>query len=385
MSASKVFFVAAEASGDRLSREVIEHLRKRVPELQIEGIGGLEMAKVGVSSDIDLSPLAVVGMFEAVKAYGAALRLANETVDAIIASKAETAVLVDSWGFTVRVAERMRKRAPHVNLVKLVGPQVWAMRSGRAKTIARLYDHVICIHDMERPYYEPLDIDVTVMGNPAITRSGQGDAKAARARHALVPARKTLLVLPGSRPSEISGVAPVLVEAAMWVKQARPETQVVFAPASNVREQFLEAFPRLRDWARVTAEGEATADVMAAADLALACSGTVTSELAVQETPFLVGYRTGWITWALARFFLFKPKHITLVNIAADDREIAPEFVQTKFRAEAMAETATRLLDKPALRAAQVTEQNKALARMQGPEAGAAWVAADAILKLVSD
>ena len=127
-----------------------------------------------------------------------------------------------------------------------------------------------------------------------------------------------------------------------------------------------------------------SADIMAAADFALACSGTVTSELAVQGTPFLVGYKTGWITWALARYLQFKPDHITLFNIAADDTEIAPEFVQTKLKAGKMAECARERLAAPAKLTAQISAQNKALSRMGERNEPAAQIAAETILDVIS-
>ncbi|NQY13010.1 MAG: hypothetical protein HRT81_04005 [Henriciella sp.] len=132
-------------------------------------------------------------------------------------------------------------------------------------------------------------------------------------------------------------------------------------------------------------EDDRGADIMAAADYALACSGTVTSELAVQGTPFLVGYRTGWITWTLARYFLFKPNHITLLNIAADDSDIAPEFIQTELKATALAAEAQAMLADDGRREAQISAQNKALSRMGERDEVAAEIAAKTILGVISD
>tara|TARA_A100001391_G_scaffold116020_1_gene78433 strand:+ start:145 stop:513 length:369 start_codon:yes stop_codon:yes gene_type:complete len=119
---------------------------------------------------------------------------------------------------------------------------------------------------------------------------------------------------------------------------------------------------------------------MAAADYALACSGTVTSELAMQNVPFLVGYHMGWVTWAIARMFLFKPDHITLLNIAADDTEIVPEFIQTKFNATEMAKTAVDMLSSEPARRSQVLAQRKALSRMGEGQTNSAKIAAEVLL-----
>ena len=384
MSAPRVYLVAAEPSGDLLARETAEALRALSPEIHIDGIGGRELAKIGITSPIDIAPLSILGLFEGLKAYGTVVKLADAAADAIIAAKPDAVILVDSWGFMLRVAQRVRAHDPNIKLIKLVGPQVWATRAGRAKTLAAAVDHLICIHHMEAPYYDPFDLPVTIMGNPALSRTEMGDGAAMRAQIGVSGDDKLLLVLPGSRPSEIKRVGPVLVEAAWIMKSEDPDLTVMMAPAPEVREQFETAFPGIKKWARLADESDRMVDVMAAADYALACSGTVTSELAVQGTPFLVGYKTGWITWALGRYFLFKPNHITLLNIAADDSDIVPEFIQTKLKAIALAQEAQSILTDETRRQAQIDAQNKALSRMGERDEAASEIAAKAILDVLS-
>lgn len=384
MSAPRIFLVAAEPSGDLLARETAEALRASNDQVHIDGIGGGELAKIGIASPIDIAPLSILGLFEGLKAYGTVVKLADAAADAIIEAAPDAVVLVDSWGFMLRVAQRVRARDPKIKLIKLVGPQVWATRAGRAKTLATAVDHLICIHQMEAPYYEPYWLPVTVMGNPALSRTEPGNGERFRAAAQISDQDDIVLVLPGSRPSEIKRVAPVLMEAAWLMKSQKPDTKIVVAPAPAIRESFLQAFPDLEKWAILPDLSAPSADIMAAADLALACSGTVTSELAVQGTPFIVGYKTGWITWALARYVLYKPTHITLLNIAADDTEVAPEYVQTAFRPDVLADKALGLLaDRPALQR-QLEAQNKALSRMGERDEGAAKIAAETILDVLS-
>ncbi|MEQ9314206.1 MAG: lipid-A-disaccharide synthase [Henriciella sp.] len=376
----RIFFVAAETSGDLLAAEIIDEIRSVQPDAVIQGIGADEMAHRGVKSAIDVSELSVVGLIEGVKIYKRVVELADLAAQDIIDFKPDVVALVDSWGFTLRVAQRVRARAPGIKLVKVVGPQVWATRPGRAKTLAQSVDHLVCIHAMEGPFYEPYGLPVTVMGNPALSRGHKGDRLAGRTQLGLSAEEELLLVLPGSRRSEIAAVAPELVATAKAVKAARQQTRIVFAPAPGVRAVFAEAFPDIESWAQMAPANADRFDTMAAADYVLACSGTVTSELAMQSVPFLVGYKTGWMTWALARFFLFKPIHITLLNIAADDQQIVPEFVQTKFRAEAMADEALGMLGDPSARKQQIAAQEKALARMGEGQGNSARIAAEAIL-----
>lgn len=372
--------VAAETSGDLLAREVVEDIRRRNPDAHISGIGGGELASVGIESAIDISPLSILGFVEGLRAYGDVVRLADAAADAIIADDPDVVVLVDSWGFMLRVAQRVRLRAPNIRLVKLVGPQVWATRPGRAKTLASVVDHLLCIHDLEVPFYEPFGLKTTVIGNPAISRHVQGNGSSFRAGQSIPEDAKLVLVLPGSRPSEIKRVAPELVSAAKALKSNDPNLKIVFMPASNVATQFREDFPGVASWSIVSSDPGARYDAMAAADLALACSGTVTTELAMQDTPMIVAYKTGWITWALARGLLYSKTHITLLNIVSDDQEVVPEFVQTQQKADLIAAAAQDWLTDPDKLLAQLNRQRIALDRMKEGDRDASEIAAGVIL-----
>lgn len=380
MSAPRIYMVAAETSGDLLAREVVEDIRRRNPDAHISGIGGGELASVGIESAIDISPLSILGFVEGLRAYDDVVRLADAAADAIIADDPDVVVLVDSWGFMLRVAQRVRLRAPSIRLVKLVGPQVWATRPGRAKTLASVVDHLLCIHDLEVPFYEPFGLKTTVIGNPAISRHVQGNGSSFRAGQSIPEDTKLVLVLPGSRPSEIKRVAPELVSAAKALKSNDPNLKIVFMPASNVATQFREDFPGVASWSIVSSDPGARYDAMAAANLALACSGTVTTELAMQDTPMIVAYKTGWITWALARGLLYSKTHITLLNIVSDDQEVVPEFVQTRLKSDLIAAAAQDWLTDPDKLSAQLDRQRIALDRMKEGDRDASEIAAGVIL-----
>jgi len=377
----KIHITAAEASGDLLGREVAEALRARAPGVQLAGIGGAEMAAAGLESPIDIAPLSVLGLVEGLKAYGDVKRLVAEAADAIIAFDPDIAVLIDSWGFTIRLAAAIRRRAPEIRLVKLIGPQVWATRPGRVRSVAAHYDHLLAMTEMEPPFYAGTGLPVTVIGAPALSRAKMADGPGFRAAHGIAADAKLLLLLPGSRPGEIETVAPVLVSAAERCRAELPGLRAVAAPAANVAPAFRARFAGAPGLDIVEA-GAGRYDAMAAADVALACSGTVTSELAIQETPMVVGYRVGWITWALARYLLYRHRHITLLNIASGDTEIVPEFVQTRFTPARVADAALELLRDDGAAQAQVARQSEALQRMGYGEAPAADLAAEAILAL---
>ncbi len=371
---ARIFLVAAEASGDALGADLAQALRARDAAIEIAGVGGRLMAEEGIATQADISGLAILGFVDGLLAYSRVKRAVAATVEAVLRFKPDVVVLIDSWGFTLRVAQGVRAAAPHIKLVKYIGPQVWATRPGRAKTLAATVDHLICIHDFETPFYEPFGLACTVCGHPALGRFSAGDGAALRARQGFTAKEKIILVLPGSRAAEIRRVGPILLQAAELLDRDR-DVRIVVVAASSVREQVLEQAPAA---VRILDESEKE-DAFAAATVALAASGTVTTEVALQGTPLVIGYKLGWITWAIARALLFKGKFATLMNVAAD-AEVAPEFIQTRFTPENVAAAAAPLLDDESAREEQVRRQDEALAKMGRGGTPAAEIAADAVL-----
>lgn len=373
----RIFLVAAEASGDALGADLARVLKSRDPDLGLQGVGGPMMEAAGLPSQADIRGLAILGFVDGLLAYSRVKRAVAATVDAILRAKPDAVVLIDSWGFTLRVAQGVRAAAPNIKLVKYIGPQVWATRPGRAKTLAAAVDHLICIHDFEAPFYEPYGLACTVCGHPALGRFKPGDGAAFRARHGFKPSEKIILVLPGSRSAEIRRIGPTLWRASELLDRDR-DLRIMVVVAHSVRARVIAQAP---SGVLIVGETEKE-DAFAAATVALAASGTVTTEVALQETPLVIGYQLGWITWALARAFLFKSKYATLMNVAAD-AEVAPEFIQTRFTPENVAAAAAPLLDDPNARATQVRAQNDALTKMGRGGTPAAEIAADAVLKVI--
>lgn len=376
----RIYVVAAEASGDAFAAELIDALRARSPQLEVHGIGGPALASRGVHSPIDIAPLSVLGLIEGLRAYGDVVRLADAACADILANAPDTVLLVDSWGFMLRVAQRMRASAPHIRLIKVIGPQVWATRPGRARTLAQTVDEVLCIHPFEIPFYEGLPVRVSVIGNPALGRQVRGDKAGFRARHGIAASEPLILVLPGSRRSELRRTAPILLDTSARLRTQFPQARIAVAPGEGMGGLLpADLSERLPGVIILPDDSPHKADVMAAADLALACSGTVATEVALQDTPVIVAYRLGWITWAIARAFLYKSRFINLLNVALD-REIVPEFLQTRCRASLIAHAAAERLSNPARAAQQVADQWQALTLMGANDAPAAQRAAEIIL-----
>lgn len=377
-----VMLVAAEASGDDRGAGLARALRRRLGEgVRFVGVGGERMAEEGVQSPFDIAELSILGLLEGLMAYRKVVRRVADTVALAAREKPDVAVLIDSWGFTLRVAQGLRKLDPRLPLVKYVGPQVWATRPGRAKTLAASVDHLLSIHAFDAPYFEAEGLKTTFVGNSALSLDfSSADGGRLRRSLQISDDAPVLLVLPGSRPGEIARVFPPFVEAAQRLRAERPELEVVIPAAPTVAEAVKAQAPA---WAHVV-EGEgAKLDAMKAATVALACSGTVTTELALAGVPMVIGYRLGNLTHAILKRLIRTP-YITLFNIAAQ-AFVAPELVQDDCNGPKLAAEVARRLDDPALRAAQADAQNAALLEMGRGGPDPSEVAADAVLRVLAE
>ncbi|CAN7349554.1 lipid-A-disaccharide synthase [Phenylobacterium sp. LjRoot164] len=375
-----VMLVAAEASGDDRGAGLARALRARLGDgVRFVGVGGAKMAAEGVQSPFDIAQLSILGLLEGLLAYRKVVARVEDTVALAKREKPDVVVLIDSWGFTLRVAQQLRKLDPKLPLIKYVAPQVWATRPGRAKTLAATVDHLLSIHVFDAPYFEAEGLPVTFVGNSALTLDfSQADGGRLRSRLGVAPDAPVLLVLPGSRPGEISRVLPPFADAVAILKAARPDLQVIIPAAPTVAATVKE---QASGWAHVV-EGEgAKLDAMKAATVALACSGTVTTELALAGVPIVVGYRLGAMTHTILKRLIRTP-YITLFNIAAKDF-VAPELVQDDCNGPALAREVAMRLDDPALRERQTAAQTAALQKMGRGGADPSDVAADAVLEVL--
>jgi lipid-A-disaccharide synthase len=369
VSTLTVMLVAAEASGDILGARLAQALRRRLGDrVRFVGVGGPRMAEEGVQSPFDIAELSILGLFEGLMAWRKVVRRADEAAGLAAREKPDVAVLIDSWGFTLRVAHRLRKLDPAMPIIKYVGPQVWASRPGRARTLAKAVDHLLSIHAFDAPHFEREGLKVTFVGNSALTKDFSGaDPERLRSMIGAQPGAPVLLVLPGSRPSELARVGPPFAEAVRLLKEAHPGLEVVVSAASTLAGPVADMVGGWPLAVHLVEDEASKTDAMKAATVALACSGTVTTELALAGAPMVVGYRLGAVTYAALKRLIRTP-WITLLNVAAG-RAVVPEFIQDACTGPALAKAVDRLLMDPGARQAQVQAQSDAIALM-GPRNG---------------
>ena len=379
----KIMLVAAEASGDALGAGLAKALKARLgADVVFVGVGGPRMAEQSVQSPFDISELSVLGWIEGLKAYSIVRRRVADTAALAVAEKPDAVVLIDSWGFTIRVAKALRAALQGVPRIKYVGPQVWASRPGRAKTLAASVDHLLALYAFDAPWFEREGLATTVVGSQALhVDMGGADPAAFRASRGIAPDSRLLVVLPGSRPSEVRLMTPVYEAAVAKLKAADPSLDVAVVAAGTVAA---DVTARVASWpfrAHVVGEDQKY-PAMRAATVALATSGTVSTELALAGAPMVIAYRFQPLSYAIMKPF-FTGKYATLFNHAADE-EIARELIQNDATPDKVAAEVGRLLADPAARADQSARQTAALDLMGRGGRDPSEIAADAVLRVIA-
>ncbi len=345
MNKRHVYIVAAEKSGDELGAKLAKSLRQQTNgEIHLSGIGGSAMHAIGLESPIDISPLSILGFLEGLKSYPIIMERVAETVDIIIASKADACILIDSWGFMMRVAQRLKKKGFMGKIIKYVAPQVWAMREGRAKVLAKGVDHLLTIHSFDAPYFTRHGLTVSYVGNPVFDESyDTGDAQKLRQEYSISHTAPVLVMLFGSRLSEIQTLAAPFSDAVEKLKKALPDLVIVAPVSDTISTDVMAAVaehPPLQDV--ILLNEEKKLDCFALADASIACSGTVTTQLASAGVPSVVAYRLNGLTYMLAKK-MYKPDYISIINIAADE-PLMPEFIQNECTGDNLAQAALKYL-----------------------------------------
>ncbi|EAR52174.1 lipid-A-disaccharide synthase [Oceanicola granulosus HTCC2516] len=347
----KVFLVAGEASGDRLGATLMAGLKRLMPGVRFEGIGGPEMISEGLTSRFAMDELSVMGLVEILPRYTHLKRRIAETAAAVVASEPDVLVTIDSPDFGLRVARQV-KAASDVRCVHYVAPTVWAWRPKRARKMARYIDQVLALFPFEPPYMEAVGLRCDFVGHPVAseTLATPVDGLRFRQRHEITG--PLVLALPGSRRGEVARLADRFGETLRLVLSQRPGARVVVPCAAPVADLVAE---KARRWPGAPilidprTDPDAWADKRAAfraADVALAASGTVSLELAAAETPMVIAYDMNRLTLALMRRMMLVDT-VTLVNLVSDTRTV-PEFIGADFRPGPVAEALLRQLADPA-------------------------------------
>ena len=377
-----IYMAAGEASGDILGARLIAALRRRRPDLEFAGIGGERMAEQGVRSLFPMRELSLMGLLEVLPNLRRLARRMAEAEADVLARRPALLVTIDAPGFTLRLAARVKPRG--VPVLHYVAPQVWAWRPGRVRRIAEEVDRILALLPFEPPFFEAAGIPVRFVGHPVLESGADaGDAARFRAAHGIAEGGRVVVVMPGSRRSEVRRLLGLFGEALRLTGQAVPGLRPVVALAGAVEGAVREGCAGWPVPPVMVRQPSDKYDAFAAAAAGLIKSGTSSLEVAVGGVPHVVGYRVNPVTAAIVRRLITVP-HASLVNLLAE-REVVPEYIQERCTPALLAEGLTRLLREPEAAAAQRAGFAEALGRLRPPEGVPSEAAAAAVLEMIGE
>lgn len=379
----KLFVVAGEHSGDALGGRLMAALNGQASgAITYAGVGAEGMEGQGLSSLYPMADVAVMGPLAILKRLPHIVSRVYQTVDAALAFAPDAVVIIDAPEFTHPIAKRIRKRRPAIPIIDYVSPSVWAWRPGRAKKMRPYVDRVMALLPFEPAAHERLGgPPCTYTGHPMIERQAwiAGlDTRPLAQRLGLAAGEPLLVVLPGSRTSEVARLLQPFGDAVAKLKAMGHTFRVVIPAMPHVRAQ-IEAAVRAWPVAPTLLDGdEDKFRAFKLARAALAASGTVTLELGLSGVPMVVAYQVDQIA-AQLRYFI-KAQSIVLANLVIEENAF-PEFVQADVNGDTLAASLAPLLGDTPARAAQLAALARIPARLKLPSGTPSEAAAAIVLR----
>lgn len=383
----KLYLLAGEPSGDKLGAALMAGLKTLVPEITFRGVGGPLMQAEGMDSLFPMEELSVMGIAEVLPKYLHLRRRLHQTAKACLDWAPEALLTIDSPDFSLRLA-KLVKAERDIKTIHYVAPSVWAWRPGRAAKMAAHIDHVLALLPFEPPYMKDAGMTCDFVGHPVVAeaRATKPEEHAFRSETGIHDA-PMILALPGSRSTEVTRLGPIFGETMARVLAAKPEARVVVpaaAPVAAMVQDMARNWPGEtvvidpRDDARAEDKKRAA---FAAADLALAASGTVSLELAANATPMVIAYDMSWLSWQIMSR-MAQIDTVTLVNLIIG-RNVVPEFLGPACKPPDIAKAMVTLLDDKKSRMDQMAAMNATMVQLgkdgEGPGLRAARSVLDAL------
>lgn len=379
-----IYIIAGEPSGDALGGRLMAALKNRTGSaVRFAGIGGERMAEQGLTSLVPLHELAIMGVAEVLPRARNIFRRVRETIADIRRLRPAAIVTIDSSGFTWRVAQGLRKQGETLPLIHYVAPMVWAWRGGRARRMARWYDHLMVLLPFEPPYFEAVGLSCSYVGHPVIeSGADSGNGPRFRAQHGISETAPLLALLPGSRRGEVRRLLPVFAATVTRIAPRYPDLRIVIPVTETVAHMVGEA---VASWPVpvILVRGETDKyDAFAASNVALAASGTVALELAMAKLPAVIAYRLNPLTHTVVRRMV-KIDYVHLLNLILG-REAVPELIQDYCTPERLGAAVTHLMDDRGAREQQIAACQQALLQLGLGSISPSRRAADEVLAIIA-
>jgi lipid-A-disaccharide synthase len=364
----KYYIIAGERSGDLHASNLIKSIKQEDASAQVRAWGGDMMQQAGATLVKHYKDLAFMGFWEVAKNLPTIMGFMKECRQDILTYKPDVVVLVDYAGFNMRIAKFAKRQG--IKVFYYISPKVWAWNQSRAFKIKQYVDKLFVIFPFEVDFFKGYEYEVDYVGNPLMDAVASFTPNPLFKRENNLPDKPIIALLPGSRMQEVEKMLEVMLGIVSQFNQY----QFVIAAIRNLPESFYEPFSRVP---HVSIVYEQTYDLLANAEAALVTSGTATLETALFEVPQVVCYKTGGITYFIAKS-LIQIEYISLVNLIAA-KEVVKELIQDNFNVPALGHELKKILKGSPFREEQAENYKKIKQLMGGP--GASQRAAKLMVK----
>ena len=338
----KIFIIAGEDSGDKLGSAIIDGLIKTIDvPPKIVGIGGIGMLSRGLEPVFPMSELSVMGVVEIAFQYKNLKKRLNQTISSILDEKPDVLLTIDAPEFCFRIAKKIKKLNKNIPIVHYVAPSVWAWRPNRAKKISNIVDHILALFPFEPRYFHDVGVRCDFVGHPIVSETLADEESVTELKKVYsLSDEPIILCLPGSRKSEIDRLMPTFGETLKKFSNALPSAKFILPSTPDVyeySEKYLDCMPKDIIFLTPKKIGlekylEFKKASFKISHLALAASGTVSLELAANNTPMVIGYDMNFLSRQIIGFML-KTDTVNLVNLVTGNRNI-PECIGSNFKSE---------------------------------------------------
>lgn len=329
-----IWIMAGESSGDLYGAELGKALRRiaaeRNEELIISGMGGEKMISSGIKVKVDSSELGVVGIFEVFKNIFTFINIFRYLVKEAAKERPDAVILIDYPGFNLRFAKKMHQLG--IKVIWYISPQVWVWGKKRLPVLKKICSEILVIFPFEVDFYAQHGYNAKFVGHPLLDAIEERSAEYSK----IVRDEKELLLLPGSRKSEITRLLLPMLKSVLLLKERHPELHYhLAAPRKKVadfcRKTIAEFRKKHADLPEIDITIGNTAKYLRQAGTGIAASGTVTVEAALAGIPLVVGYKLNFFTLVLAGILVKLYRGFFVMPNIIADKEIYPELLQWRF------------------------------------------------------
>ncbi len=376
----KIFILTGEPSGDKLASTVISKLKKNNSDIEYLCVGGAHLNSLGIKSIYDLKEITYIGFTSVLMNLFKIKKKINQTVDKIIEFEPDILFSVDSPDFTLRVAEKVKKKNKNIKIVHYVAPQVWVWRQGRIKKFKNFLDHILLLFNFEKKYFDKENIKNTFVGHPLLEK----DIKTKTDLSNLIKDHKKIISLfAGSRSSETNILLPILINFIKLMNDKFNEYIFVFHATDENKNYIYKTIKKTNIHnIEVVSDENIKSQILSNSIFAVSKSGTVSLEICNAKVPSIIIYKMNFLNFIIVKF-LVKIKFANIINII-NNREVIPELIQNECNSNEIFKSVVYFLKNPDLMSKQVNDINDTLNEIRSETSSADQAASVLLTYLAS-